>query len=86
MKQLRYIAILTLVLSFTGILYAQGPTNENPLHPSHVRGRQTLILTSGNFSLVIYGLPGSRAGPDSEIWSSTLMQVSLMKTLISTSD
>jgi hypothetical protein len=28
MKQLRYIAILTLVLSFTGIAYAQGPTNE----------------------------------------------------------
>lgn len=30
LKQLRYIAILTLVLSFTGIVYGQGPTNETP--------------------------------------------------------
>ena len=30
MEQLRYIAILTLVLSFTGIVFAQGPTNEIP--------------------------------------------------------
>ena len=28
MKQLRYVAVLTLVLASTGIVYAQGPTNE----------------------------------------------------------
>ena len=34
MNQLRYIAILTLVLSFTGIVQAQGPTNETSDSPS----------------------------------------------------